>query len=142
MADFYSTLADGVVVAHAAYVLFVIFGLLATLLGIVRRWSWTRNFWFRTAHLAMIGAVVTESVVGIACPLTTLESWLRTKAGRPAQAGSFVGRVVHELLFYEAPEWMFTLVYCVFGAAVLATFVLAPPRRPERKANVSARPQA
>jgi hypothetical protein len=33
--NYYSTLADIVVVIHAAYVLFVIFGLLAVLLGIL-----------------------------------------------------------------------------------------------------------
>jgi hypothetical protein len=44
--------------------------------------------------------------------------------------GSFVGRWVHELIFFEAPEWVFTIVYCAFGAVVLATFILAPPRWP------------
>jgi hypothetical protein len=132
--NMYSTLADVVVVAHAAYVLFVVLGLAAILLGILFRWKWTRNFWFRGVHLAMIGVVVAESVIGIVCPLTTLEHYLRAKAGLPAQAGSFVGRWVHELLFFDAPEWAFTIVYCLFGAAVLATFWLAPPR-PRRRAS-------
>jgi hypothetical protein len=135
----YSTLADVVVAAHAAYVLFVILGLLAILAGVLFRWSWTRNFWFRLAHLAMIGVVVVESVLGIVCPLTTLEQSLREKAGLPAESGSFIGRWVHELLFFQAPEWVFTIVYCLFGAAVLATFWLAPPRWPSVG---SAKPQA
>ena len=134
----YRALADLVVVAHAAYVLFVIFGLVAVLLGVLFRWSWTRNFWFRMVHLAMIGVVVAESVLSIVCPLTTLELYLRTQAGEAAEEGSFIGRWVHELLFFEAPEWVFTIIYCAFGARGRATFWLAPPRRPwgrEAKCN-------
>jgi hypothetical protein len=36
---------------------------------------------------------------------------------------------VHELLFYDAPGWVFTLVYTAFGLLVVAAFILAPPRR-------------
>ena len=50
----YRTLADGVVVAHFAYVAFVLFGLVAILIGIALRRPWARNFWFRIIHLAMI----------------------------------------------------------------------------------------
>jgi hypothetical protein len=81
----------------------------------------------------MIGVVVVEAVLSIVCPLTTLEHNLRARAGQPVDETSFIGRWVHELLFFEAPEWVFTIVYCLFGAAVLATFLLAPPRWPWRK---------
>lgn len=120
--------ADLVVFVHAAYVTFVIFGLVATLAGVVLHWKWIRNFWFRSIHLSMIGIVVFEALVGITCPLTTLEHRLRLAAGQQSSSGSFVGRWMHELLFFEAPPWVFTVVYCVFGAIVLATFALAPPR--------------
>ena len=40
-------LADLIVVLHAAYVSFVVFGLAAILLGVVFRWRWVRNVWFR-----------------------------------------------------------------------------------------------
>jgi hypothetical protein len=32
------------------------------------------------------------------------------------------------LLFFDAEPWVFTVCYTLFGLAVLATFVLAPPR--------------
>ena len=35
----------------------------------------------RLAHLAAIAVVVAESWLGLTCPLTTLESWLRARAG-------------------------------------------------------------
>ncbi|HUG69903.1 MAG TPA: DUF2784 domain-containing protein [Pirellulaceae bacterium] len=125
--NLYSVLADVVVFVHAAYVSFVVLGLVAILIGWVLRWRWVRNLWFRVVHLVMIGVVVVESLLDITCPLTTLENNLRRTAGETARGESFVGRCVHDLLFYDAPAWSFTVAYCMFGAIVLATFVIAPP---------------
>ncbi len=55
-------LADLIVVTHAAYVCFVVFGLAAVLVGVVLRWKWVRNPWFRGIHLAAIGIVVAEAL--------------------------------------------------------------------------------
>lgn len=126
----YRILADAVVALHAAYVLFVILGLVLVLAGLVFRWKWTRNFWFRLVHLTMIGAVVFEALWGITCPLTTLEAFLRQQAGESFPEDSFVGYWIHELLFYQAEPWVFTTGYCVFGSLVLTTFLLAPPQWP------------
>ena len=126
---FYRLAADAVVVLHATYVSFVVFGQLLILIGILRRWMWVRNRRFRWLHLAAISIVVVESLLGIVCPLTTLEAWLRAGAGQAGYRGDFVGHWVHELLFYDAPGWMFTLIYTAFGLTVLAAFILAPPRR-------------
>ena len=125
----YKLAADFVVVLHAAYVLFVIFGQLAILIGILCRWAWVRNTWFRWLHLAAISIVVVESLLGIVCPLTTLEGWLRSRAGQTGYRGDFVGHWVHELLYYDAPAWVFTLVYAAFGLLVVVAFIVAPPRR-------------
>jgi hypothetical protein len=126
----YRLLADVVVAAHAAYVGFVVFGLLLILIGAARGWRWVRNFWFRLVHLAMIVVVVGESLGGITCPLTTLEDHLRELAGETVHSGSFIGRWAHELLFYDAPPPVFTVIYCVFGAIVVAAFIFAPPHWP------------
>ncbi len=132
----YSLLADAVVILHAAYVAFVLFGLLAILLGYVVRWDWIRNFWFRGIHLAMILIVAFEALMGIVCPLTTLENFLREQAGETVRSGSFVGQIVHDLLFYEAPPWVFTFAYCGFALLVLGTFVLVPIRWKKSKSPV------
>ncbi|HVW03196.1 MAG TPA: DUF2784 domain-containing protein [Planctomycetaceae bacterium] len=128
MATLYRTLADVVVVLHAGYVLFVVIGLLVILIGLARGWRSVRNPWFRWIHLAMIGIVVVEALLSFTCPLTTLEDWLRAKAGQNIRSGSFIGRIAHDLIFWNAPPWVFTVSYCLFGVAVLLTFWLAPPR--------------
>lgn len=126
-------LADAVVVAHAAYAAFVVVGLAAILVGVAFRWRWVRNFWFRMIHFAMIGLVAMEAILGVKCPLTSLEDSLRAQAGQSVDQASFIARLARDLLFYEAPEWVFGVLHCLFAAAVLATLVLAPPRWPWQK---------
>lgn len=127
----YRLLADIVVVVHFAYVGFVVFGFLAILLGVLFRWRWTRNFWLRVVHFVMIGVVAAQALAGVLCPLTDLENYLRIKGGGQAHFGTFIGYWAHELLFYDAPRWVFTTAYCLFAAAVLATLLLAPPQLPD-----------
>ncbi len=131
--SWYTFWADAIVTLHLAIVSFVLFGLILILLGLCLKWQWVRNFWFRLAHVITIGIVVFESLAGIECPFTTWENQLRVAAGQDVSQASFVGQLMNSLLFYEAPEYVFTICYCVFGALVLLTFVLAPPRRPWRK---------
>jgi hypothetical protein len=133
MATVYDYLADAVVVVHATYIAVVIFGLLAILLGALLRWEWVRNFWFRLIHFLMILVVVVQALANVDCPLTLLEKHWRDMGGETIYAGSFVGHWVHELIFFEAPDWVFTVCYCAFGAIVLATFFLVPPHPPRRR---------
>lgn len=123
----YSLLADLVVCLHLAYVAFVVVGLLLIVIGGICHWRWTRNSSFRLIHFSMIGVVVVEALLKITCPLTTLESYLRRQSGEATQAGSFVGRMAQELLFYDFSPSVFTAIYCVFGALVLSTFLCFPP---------------
>jgi hypothetical protein len=125
-------LADLIVVVHACFVAFVGFGMVAILLGVAFGWGWVRNFWFRTAHLAAIGVVAALALGGVNCPLTTLENYLRRQAGQATYPGAFIGYWVHRLIFFHAEPWILTLGYSLFGLAVLAAFILAPPRWPRR----------
>jgi hypothetical protein len=118
-------IADLVVVVHFAIVLFIVGGLLAVWVGAALGWRWVRNPWFRYLHLAAIAYVAAEALLGIACPLTVWEDLLR--GGAPD--GSFIGRWVHRLIFYNAPEWAFTSIYVAWALATLATLRLVPPRR-------------
>lgn len=132
----YGLLADGVLLIHALFVGFVVIGMVLILVGLWRGWRWVRNFWFRLAHLAAIAVVMLQSWGGVLCPLTVWENALRRRAGESAYAGSFIRHWLHRILFYDAEEWVFTLIYTAFGAAVVVTWVLG---RPVPNANRGAR---
>lgn len=118
-------IADAILVVHFGIVLFIVAGLFAVWIGAGLGWQWVRNPWFRYAHLGAIAFVAAEAVMGVACPLTVWEDALRGGV----RAESFVGRWVRWLLFYEAPEWVFTTLYVAWAAATLLTLRAVPPRR-------------
>ena len=118
-------LADALLVVHFGIAAFIVGGLIVVWIGAPLRWPFVRAPWFRYLHLAAILFVALEAVLGIACPLTVWEDMLRGNV-RPE---SFVGRWVHGLLFYRAPEWVFTSIYAAWTAATLLTLKLVPPRR-------------
>jgi hypothetical protein len=124
----YRLLADLIVAVHVAYVGYVVIGQLLIWAGIPLRWRWVRNPWFRWTHLAMIGIVALEAVFGVSCPLTEWERDLRIAAGQQASGQSFVGRLLHDLIHFNAPEWVFTILHIGFAVLVLGTFILFPPR--------------
>jgi hypothetical protein len=118
-------IADAILVVHFGIVLFIVGGLLAIWLGAALGWAWVRNRWFRYLHLAAIGYVAAEALIGVACPLTVWEDLLRGGV-RPE---SFVGRWVHRALYYEAPEWVFSAAYVAWALATLITLWRVPPQK-------------
>ena len=121
--------ADLTLVAHAAFIVFVVAGQALILAGWLLGWGWPRNMAFRLVHAGAIALVVLESWFGVVCPLTWLEFRLRAAAGAHVVADSFVGYWLQRLIFYDAPSWAFTLAYTAFGAVVAASLVFYPPRR-------------
>jgi hypothetical protein len=127
-------LADLLLVLHFSLALFIVLGLILVWIGTLARWSWIRNPWFRYLHVAAIAFVAAEDVLGYACPITLWEDLLRGGV-RPE---TFIGRWAQRLLYYNAPEWVFTTLYSAWAAAALLTLGLVPPRRkgPARAAGL------
>lgn len=128
----HALLADLIVVAHLVYVGFVALGFVAILAGGALGWRWVRRYGFRIPHLVCTLIVAVEAVLGIVCPLTEWEAELRRSAGQTPEELSFVARLVRDVLFYEAPQWVFTASYVAFAALVLFTWFGIPARRRPR----------
>lgn len=128
--------ADLVLAVHAAFVAFVVFGLVLILLGKALSWSWVRNRAFRLAHLAAIVVVASQAWLGVVCPLTTLEMSLRRRAGAAAYEGTFISHWLDSLLYYDLPSWVFVVCYTAFAALVLASWFVVPPNPLARKRGV------
>lgn len=120
-----AALADAILVVHAAFVLFVVGGFAAIWIGIAARRAFAYNVWLRGAHLAAIGFVAIESLLGSMCPLTIWEDALRHRS----EDAGFIERWVHAWLFWSAPPWVFTAGYVAFAMLVAWTWWRHPPRR-------------
>ena len=123
----YAFLADIVAVAHILYAATIVLGLLLVLIASMTKWEWVRNRWFRGIHLLMIAIVVAEAWLGITCPLTIWEHHLRRAARQSFDGGSLASQVIHQLLFFDAPWWVFTACYTACGLMILCSLVLVPP---------------
>ena len=123
-AGLYSLLADTILVIHFAFVVFVVFGFVLILLGLLARWSWVHNRKFRITHLAAIGVVVLQAWLGQLCPLTVWENELRYLAGQSGYTETFVEHWLHEVLFYQAEPWIFATIYTGFGVLVVLVWFL------------------
>lgn len=85
----YGLLADGVLVLHLAFILFVVLGGL-----LVLRWHW-----LAIAHIpaAVWGAYI--ELAGSDCPLTAVENNLRIKAGEGGYAGGFIEHYLMPVIY-------------------------------------------
>lgn len=125
----YTLLADLVLLLHFGIVVFIIGGQAVILLGNHRHWQWVNQRGFRIAHLLAITIVVLQAWLGVLCPLTVLETWLREQAGMAGYAQSFVGYWIGRVLFHDAQWWVFVVAYSLFGAVVAWSWWRYPPGR-------------
>ena len=124
----YAVAADAMMVTHCLCVFFLVLGLILIFVGKFRSWQWVRNPWIRAAHLLGIGVVVLQSWFGMVCPLTVWEMELREKADHATYEGSFITHWLSELLYYQAPPWVFIVCYTFFGGLVLSSWFFVRPR--------------
>jgi len=102
----YSFWADMVVLLHAAFVLFVVAGGLATL-------RWPRLAWL---HLpAALWGVIIE-LGGWTCPLTHLEIHLRQLGDGPGYGGTFIEHYLEPILY---PLGLTRRTQLLFGLSAL-----------------------
>lgn len=103
----YRALADFVVIVHAAFVVFVVFGWLLV-------YRSPRLAWLHVP--AAVWGVLIE-FAGWTCPLTPLENGLRTRGGNAAYSGGFIEHYVLPLVY---PAGLTRNVQLVLGTLALA----------------------
>lgn len=119
-------IADFILMLHVMVVVFNVGGLLAIFIAAPLGWSWVRNRKFRITQVAMMSFVSLEAILGVSCPLTVLEDWLRGVSGRQ----SFVQRWAGALIYWDAPPWVFTALYLLVMMLIVAAWKIVPPRPP------------
>ena len=59
--------------------------------------------------------------------LTLLENWLLVAAGQAGYQRTFIGQLIYDLLYYDFPNWVFTITYLSLAGLTALTLVLIPP---------------
>ena len=124
---FYLLAADALLSLHIMFVAFVVLGLLFIFTGAALSWAWIRNPIFRIVHLLAIMVVAVQAWLGVVCPLTVIEMNFRTRAGDVVYNGTFISHWLQELLYYDAPDWIFKVCYTAFGMLVIISWILIRP---------------
>ena len=124
--------ADVILLLHVLFVGFVVLGLALIAAGGLSGWSWVRNPWFRLVHVVAIGIVVVQSWFGAICPLTIWEMALRSQAEGATYTGTSISYWLGRMLYYQAPPWIFVVIYTVFGALVVACLFWVRPLSPRQ----------
>jgi hypothetical protein len=117
----YRWLTDVTVTIHFAFLAFVVAG------GLVTR----RCPWMRVPHLLSVAwAVYVEAAPGLVCPLTPLENYFATQAGRAGYEGSFIEHYLVPIVYPEGltPALQLGLAGLVLGLN-LAVYAWSPVRR-------------
>lgn len=119
----YALAADLAVIAHFAFIVFVVAGGLLAL-------RWPRAAWL---HLpaALWGAAV--EAFGWTCPLTPLENTLRARAAVEGYAGDFIGHYLLPLIYpaelTREVQWLLAALVLVINALIYGAAWLRQRRR-------------
>ena len=85
----YALLANGVLLLHLGFILFVLFGGLLV----------ARRAWLAWLHLPAAAWGIGIELTGGFCPLTPLENQLRLQAGQAGYAGDFISHYLVALIY-------------------------------------------
>ena len=108
--------ADVVVVAHVAFLAYIVFGGFLAL-------RWPALLW-PSIITTLYSAYVT--LASFTCPLTTLQKWLLQVGGEVPYEGSFIAQYLHDVVYpapYERVAWVIAMSIAV------ASYVLVLNRR-------------
>ena len=102
----YHLLADLVILAHFAFVIFAVLGGILVL-------RWRKIVWIHLAAVVWSAAVEFFDWI---CPLTPIENWFREKAAEPIYHSDFIARYLLPVLY---PDGLTRNVQIALGTLVL-----------------------
>lgn len=111
---------------HLIIIGFNLFGLVAIPLGAWRGWRFVHGPRWRLLHIASLGVTALQALLGRICFLTL---WQGVASEERGAATPLIMHWVNSLIYWPLPLWVFTLIYVLAFAYVLALLWLVPLRR-------------
>jgi len=109
--NFYSAMAVCVLLLHALFIVWVVFGAFVTRSRPVLRWM----------HIASLVWGIFTELLPWPCPLTVLEKWLEAKAGVQPYQGGFLLHYLDKLVYPDISATVLTVggvLVCVLNLAL------------------------
>ena len=117
-------LADIVLILHFFIVIFITVGFLLIPIGYFYNWSWTKCFKLRLVHCGLMFLVTFETLIGITCPLTSIENNLRGMSSNK----SFISFWIEKIIYWDFPTIFFIILYFIFLGWTLLMWKIYPPK--------------
>ena len=102
---------------HFAIVIFITFGIFLIPIGYKSNWLWVTNLKLRICHCGLMLFITLETLLGITCPLTSIENNLRGIK----KTTSFISYWINQIIYWDLPSQFFIILYC---AVLIWTFLL------------------
>ena len=116
-------IADIVLIFHFCIVIFITFGFFLIPIGYKFGWVWIKNLKLRIFHCGMMVFVTLETLLGITCPLTSIENNLRGID----ESTSFILYWIKHIIFWDFPTQFFIILYCMFLGWTFLMWKIFPP---------------
>ena len=118
-------IADFILFIHLIIAIFISAGMVIFPIGGLMSWRWCKNFSLRLTHLGLIVVVFIETLIGVNCPLTVVENYLRAQDTHQ----SFIGSLMSNTLYWNMSEALFFHLYGICVVWVLILWILFPPSK-------------
>ncbi len=122
-------LAQVVLAAHIVAAAFIVFGIIAIPIGARLGWSFVYVLWWRLLHVAAMGIVAIQKLLGNSCFLSVWEFRLVDIASRVPHATPAFQSLGEHVLYWNLPLWFFAWLYAALFVFVIFLWFRVPPRR-------------
>ena len=126
----YKIFAEGIIVVHLVFILFMLFGFVLTLYALFFREKFFDRWLFRSLHLLGILYVASLSILGKYCPLTILENELRLRYEAPlVYSGSFIVHYLERLVYPDVNPLVIQIPTIFIAVFTIVMFTVNPPKK-------------
>jgi len=124
----YKFLAEIILVIHFLWILFMLYGFVYNLVGLLFNKKLLKNFWLRTIHLVGILYVASLAILNKYCPLTILETKLRQKFDPTfSQPDSFIIYHLEKIVYPEIHPIVIVIPTVIIAIFSFLVYLIKPP---------------
>ena len=116
-------IADFILIIHFVIVAFITMGFFFIPICYKFKNHLAHNKRVRVIHIALMGFVTAESILGLTCPLTTIEQTLRNQF----HSKTFINYWITKIIYWDFPSLFFLIIYCLFFFGACLLWKVYPP---------------